>query len=516
MMFLWFVPATEKLRGKMLHWLDVLGKWSLIDAYVLCLMAVAFGFNTDKSVKGEIDIHVDISVRPGWGVYSFVLATMWSLSLSHYATYLHRNAIDRREISPALEKAMQTSIQESLASRAYAPFPKRRRYTCSKFGQILLWFILLATLTVTLCGQLFYTFEFRFSGLADLILPPEKRTTAYSLVTNGLLLPEAAAKGGYLSGGGWAWFMTIMYFLFAMCVPLVMLVLLAALWGMPMTLASTKRMFYVCETVQAWAALDVFLVSIMAAVLEIGGLSQAVIGDAFGSQEAEVCKFLKSAQLHHPKILDKLLKWLDFPPLGPELENCALFRVDAILMEGCWMLLCGIIAWGVCTHMIMEFAEASIHERTTVLVAIENSKNGEDNEATTDDMNDPYARLRMHEEEDNVSESSGSDIDEATEAAEQNNNHLEQPLISDTQTSERNFDLTTARTQSRQIRKILIAQEQGAKRFMGAYFGDCMYGPFPREWWRWFDKVNILNRVPWERIGAELQALLIANGLSPN
>jgi hypothetical protein len=250
MMFLWFVPSRETLRGKMLHWLDVLGKWSLVDAYVLCLMAVAFGFNTDKDILG-IGIHVDISVRPGWGVYSFVIGTMWSLLMSHHMTDLHREAEERRIYTPELIAAMEKPPHESLFSRTYAPFARRRRFACSQIGQFAVWLVLACTIAVTLTGQLISTFEFRFSGLAELILPPEKRNTTYSLVSNGALLPEACSKGGFLSGGFfWSWFMTIMYFLFAMVIPLAMVVALAVLWGVPMTLASTKRCFRFCQFVQ--------------------------------------------------------------------------------------------------------------------------------------------------------------------------------------------------------------------------------------------------------------------------
>ena len=55
MMILWFVPASEKLRGKLLHWLDILGKYSLVDAFIMCLFCKSFAFTTDKDILG-IDI----------------------------------------------------------------------------------------------------------------------------------------------------------------------------------------------------------------------------------------------------------------------------------------------------------------------------------------------------------------------------------------------------------------------------------------------------------------------------
>mmetsp|Transcript_8136 Transcript_8136/g.16187 ORF Transcript_8136/g.16187 Transcript_8136/m.16187 type:complete len:1023 (-) Transcript_8136:131-3199(-) len=521
MMCLWFIPAREKLRGKFLHWLDVLGKWSLVDAYVLCLMAVAFGFDADKSIAG-IRVKVKMSVRPGWGVYSFVIATMISLCLSHFMTHLHRHAMESREFSPALLKSMARPPREQLSNRSYAPFPRRRRFTCSNIGQFITWFVLLGTLSNTLAGQLIRTFEFRFSGIADLILAPEKRNTTYSLVTNGLLLPEACSQGGFLSGGNWAWFMTIMYFAFAMVIPLMMLVTLAILWGVPMTLQSTKRLFHFCQILQAWSALDVFIVSIVAAVLEIGSLSEAIIASSFSEQQAGLCKFFKEI----PKwMLDPILRSLGLPSIDAELEHCALFRVDAVLLEGTWLLISGIVAWALCTQLIMEFADASIVERTRILEVL----SGEDE--VDSDLLDPYEVFRVQ---------SGS-IWGAPESAlgdDQDmlppDNNLDQQLLENHEPSDdlplppsvaqegrdrvlrhhvQSMDScipVEAVNSSVYLRKILQAQEEGARRYVGS-FGDGMYGPFPRSWWPFFNRLGVLDKVAWDKVGFDIHAALLMN-----
>ena len=487
MVILWFVPATEKMRGKLLHWLDVLGKWSLVDAYVLCLMAVAFGFNTDRTILG-IEIHVDISVRPGWGVYSFVIATMCSLLLSHHLTFLHRQCMDGRKETASLKRTMKRPPLESLSYRAYAPFPNRRRFGCTWIGRRLLWVILFSTFVITLTGTLLHTFEFRFSGLVDLILPVEKRNTGYSLVTNGILLPQAAKNGGFLSGGNWAWFITIMYFTFAMAVPLLTLIALAILWSFPFTLRTTKKVFHICQFLQAWAALDVFLISIIAACLEIGGLSSSVIGDAFGGIQSTVCTLLEKLP---PEILDAILHEVGLPSIDDELEDCALFRVDAVLLEGCWMLLFSVCMWGVMTHVIMEFADASIEERTIIATVLcsyydDSSSANEDSEAV-----DPYLLLRVRSPDETPSDDVLSPVPRLQGFG---NSANEREAI-----------------QSIYVKEIIKAQENGASRFMGTYFGDCMYGPFPRSWWTKLCKVRILKRVPWEELSYNVHARLLIN-----
>lgn len=48
-LFSWFAPIRNPLRReKMIHWLDVLGKWSFVDIFVLLIVTVAFRTKTDQ------------------------------------------------------------------------------------------------------------------------------------------------------------------------------------------------------------------------------------------------------------------------------------------------------------------------------------------------------------------------------------------------------------------------------------------------------------------------------------
>lgn len=260
MLMMWFIPASERLRSRGLHWIDMLGKWSLIDSFFLCLMCVGFGFDTSVSILG-IAIAVKIEVRPGWGVYSFVLATIWSLLLSHYLTYLHQASVERRTWTKVFLQSTEDPPHESLDSRPYAPLARRRRFKCRAMGRACIWLVLVFTVCVTASGQLVESFKFNFGGLAELILPPEKQVNPYSLVSIGEAIPESAQHGGYLSGHGWNWFLTAQFFLLAMFVPLLRIVILMLLWSVPMTLGSMKRLHHLGNVVAAWSAMDVFLVS---------------------------------------------------------------------------------------------------------------------------------------------------------------------------------------------------------------------------------------------------------------
>eukprot|EP01084_Bolivina_argentea_P205248 350666_1 len=94
----WVTPLkalNARIRENILMFLDALGKYSLIDAYVLVLMMVAFRF-TIKPPTSWVPLDVpnpgliDVFCQPMWGIYSFIIATIISLVITHVALFYHR------------------------------------------------------------------------------------------------------------------------------------------------------------------------------------------------------------------------------------------------------------------------------------------------------------------------------------------------------------------------------------------------------------------------------------------
>lgn len=93
MLTAWLAPPailTIERRESVLTVLDVLGKWSLIDFFVMILMLCAFYFNIYLADRATIEV----TVLPRWGFYSFLLATMVSLGLGHIILACHRLIIE--------------------------------------------------------------------------------------------------------------------------------------------------------------------------------------------------------------------------------------------------------------------------------------------------------------------------------------------------------------------------------------------------------------------------------------
>ena len=114
MLVSWVLPPRlmpVPVRETVLVVLDALGKWSLIDFYVMVLMLCAFYYNI---YIGD-GVEVNVTVKPKWGFYGFLLATMISLGLGHIVLACHRLIVDPKML-PIPESI---SPKESLSALVY-------------------------------------------------------------------------------------------------------------------------------------------------------------------------------------------------------------------------------------------------------------------------------------------------------------------------------------------------------------------------------------------------------------
>jgi paraquat-inducible protein A len=68
--FLWFVPFDEDRRQRVLHWTSTLGKWSMLDVFVVAIIIVV------SQLGGLIEASARI------GVYVFAAAIAGSIVTS--------------------------------------------------------------------------------------------------------------------------------------------------------------------------------------------------------------------------------------------------------------------------------------------------------------------------------------------------------------------------------------------------------------------------------------------------
>lgn len=117
MLWSWVAPPAWLSIGSretVLITLDALGKWSLVDFFVMVLMLCAFYFNL---VVFPDALEVDVTVKPKWGFFSFLLATMISLGLGHCILACHRLIVEPKVLQLSDEE--EKLAMETLASHVF-------------------------------------------------------------------------------------------------------------------------------------------------------------------------------------------------------------------------------------------------------------------------------------------------------------------------------------------------------------------------------------------------------------
>jgi hypothetical protein len=142
-------------------------------------------------------------------------------------------------------------------------------------GILIIFSLLSLCLFSILLGTYIDTMAFHFKGLVGLMLQ-DQAETSYSFMDIGATIP---LHSGSPHARLVKW-LQISFFLFGLGMPLAYLLCTYVLWFYPMTLKAMKRLQIVTEVMNAWAALDVFCVSIAAALLEIEQFALFVVGDS--------------------------------------------------------------------------------------------------------------------------------------------------------------------------------------------------------------------------------------------
>jgi len=134
---------------------------------------------------------------------------------------------------------------------------------------------LLLSMGLAVTGVFMTTFEFVFQGVVGLALGPEQSHRAYSLFGLGEELPAASINPNTF-GIHWIQFFFIA---FSGVTVLIFLGLLLVLWNVPLTVKGQRSFLVMAQVMNAWSGLDVFVVAILACVLEISQFANFIIGD---------------------------------------------------------------------------------------------------------------------------------------------------------------------------------------------------------------------------------------------
>jgi hypothetical protein len=379
MLVVWFLPPSVmslSRRHMFLYILDLTGKWSLIDAFVLVQMFVAFRFHLAvpaEATGGASPAALDVYVRADFGFFSFVGASFMSLILTHVIVGLSRRAVDENAFSNAepLDGPHTAAIVAGSAARttrsgalmsvndpasppaAVRPVVRwqsvsaRRRLTgrrditvCTHFGRFLFVFFTLAVGALIVVGSFAESFYFVFGGAAGITMRylSGTDTLRLSLIKLGLMITDVAMPTASQASGAMA--LKIIFLSVSFCLPLLHLGMLFVLWLVPMSLRAARYLLFVAEVVSAWAALDVFVVSLLVALFEIRQFAQFIIGD-------------------HCDQINVLLKQY-FAGAFPAGETPTCFDVHTVLLDTTWVLVSAFGAYFVFSWYAMHLCHAAL------------------------------------------------------------------------------------------------------------------------------------------------------------
>lgn len=340
MLSAWLTPHESLAREKQLQLLDALSKFSLVDTYVLVVMVVAFRFHLDVIES----LGIDIFVAPEFGFYSFLLATCLSLLLGHGMLYFHRRESRHQQVSMPEDETILESVLEH-------PYTVRENGSSLRLSRIFQVFLFSCGLIAMVFLQLGFgeeSFVFEIGGLAGMALGDDSKRTSYSLLSLGAAIPKSVENPHTVG----ILFLQAAYYFYAVVTPMACLLGLTVLFVCPMPLRMQRSLLVLSEIANAWSAVEVFVLSICAALLQISTFASFIIGDK--------CDMINTLMRELSKREDIVIPNMD--------DNPVCFSVQASIdPSNCWFLVIGVLLNSFVVSTGLRIAHAAVKERSAEL-----------------------------------------------------------------------------------------------------------------------------------------------------
>jgi len=348
-LFIWFTPPrwlSSKRRGSTLQWLDVLGKWSMVDVFVLLMTLASFNLSVESpdhlTFLPEGLYSINMLVVPMWGLYANMLAQFVAQITSHVIIHYHRKttsaAAHAQEVEWDLTPSNSDNTPEKLRMHGfkldYEASSKRamvRRSVHWILSAALLFFMILV-----ICGCVLPSFSMEVLGLVGLVVESgnqfEQAKVFYSVFDLANMIMDQArylnTASDLVGLGTLASLLVITVFL----VPLAQAVSLLAQWFYPMTKKQRSRNMVLNECLSAWQYMEVYVLSIVIAAWQLGGVSEYMINAYCGS------------------LKDTFTSLAYYGILSEDDAQC--FSVDANVEAGSWILVAASLMLSILNHFI--------------------------------------------------------------------------------------------------------------------------------------------------------------------
>eukprot|EP00038_Savillea_parva_P007040 m.167479 g.167479 ORF g.167479 m.167479 type:complete len:1133 (+) comp12830_c0_seq1:237-3635(+) len=341
MMVSWVLPArmlSHALRMRVVQFTDAVGKWSLLDSFLMIVFMVAFRLHIEKTIPGSVPeqapvhVAVDVVVSPQWGLYGYLAATCLSLALNHAVVhYMRVVEVDQFSTPPT---------DDRVALNAFTFTHNGRTVYFLRNGRILVSALLLLSLLLFCAGLSVEAFNFEFMGMAGWVLDPTlhgKNIQRFSVIS---LYEQLNVRPMFITTAGLQ-YLRLAFLMFTVVLPLAQLVILQILWLVPLTETTQWRALVTAEILNAWQSIDVFALAIIASLTEIRQFSKFLIGDK--------ADFLEPF-LH---------EYFDAPLQGDD----TVFDVIATLDKGCWLLVASTLVQFIVGSAILSLCNTALEQQ---------------------------------------------------------------------------------------------------------------------------------------------------------
>ncbi|KAL3817082.1 hypothetical protein ACHAXA_009913 [Cyclostephanos tholiformis] len=357
-LFVWFAPPRRmsfERRGSLLLWLDILGKWSIIDVFVLLMTLASFRLSIESpenlSFLPSSLYSINMLVVPLWGLYANLIAQLVSQVSSHVIIHYHRKccmvAVQAQEVERNMERTTSSSSSpplpppnnpENLPSHQFTLDyeASSKRAIVKKSVNWILSSFFFSFVILVICGCALPSFGIEVFGLVGLAVESgrqfEQAKDFYSVFGLATMIMEQArylnTAKDLIGLGTLASLLVITVFL----VPLAQAVTLFSEWFRPMTKEQRLRNTVLNEILAAWQYMEVYVLSIVISAWQLGGVSEFMINAYCGKLQGTF------TSLSYYGILSA--------------DDAQCFRVEATLEEAAWILVTACVILCMLKHFI--------------------------------------------------------------------------------------------------------------------------------------------------------------------
>jgi len=367
-LFLWFASPSQvsvSRREQCYIWLDVLGKWSMLDIFTLFMSVTAFRVSVqspkDVTFLPEDFYAVDLMVVPLWGLYANMIAQLISQVSSHIMIHYHRKLVCEACIAandPSTTKSTlsteehvacedESNLDEpflSLAegelnidpskpsSKEWIPLRdhhfqrdlhKNGKYLCfRKWVNFAVYGVAIITMLLLIWGCSVPSFSLDIQGLFSLAVKVgqnfKSTVTKHSVFTMAkALIDQAKFLNTFWDVVGLS-FLAFLLVSTVLLVPLAQVIVLMCRWSKITNNKSRFNLFVLNEILTSWQYVEVYILSLIVSVTQLGPVSAWMINP--------VCRSMKStfSTLVFHGILDE--------------KDAQCFRIQSQIENSTWLL----------------------------------------------------------------------------------------------------------------------------------------------------------------------------------